>query len=158
MKESLSEEVNRKINAAAPLIVFFGLPAKQQIKILPILEKETLYDFPEGDLLTNDALDVLTDGYQSYLNSILLWLTVMPDNSNNEYIDHFADLAGELLDETSKTFEWLYYESLEKEESLNSPRWDKIRQLSQTLQQELCIELEVNTAILTNCIDSWLHS
>ncbi|AFY55487.1 hypothetical protein Riv7116_3006 [Rivularia sp. PCC 7116] len=49
-------EVNNIIVSKSVIIVFFGLPEKRQVEILPMLEKEKKYDFPDGDLITDNAL------------------------------------------------------------------------------------------------------
>lgn len=59
----LSEELNQQLEIAAPLIVFFGLSEQKQIAVLPVLE-ERRYDFPEGDWLTSNALEILVMGYK----------------------------------------------------------------------------------------------
>jgi hypothetical protein len=69
----LSEEVNRKLEVVAPLIVFFGMPEKEQMSVLPVLE-ERKYDFLDGDWITSNALDVLVFAYDIRLKLIPIWL------------------------------------------------------------------------------------
>jgi hypothetical protein len=64
----LSKEVNQKLEVTAPLIAFFGMPIKEQIAVLPVLE-ERLYDFPDGDWITSNALEVLVHAYNARLRS-----------------------------------------------------------------------------------------
>lgn len=76
----LSEELNQQLALAAPLIAFFGQPQSEQIALLPTLEPRK-YDFPEGDLLTSNALEVLVNAYQARLNSISIQLMIMQDQA-----------------------------------------------------------------------------
>jgi len=46
----LSHEARERLDLATPAICFFALTIKQQIEILPILNQEEKYDFPDGDL------------------------------------------------------------------------------------------------------------
>ena len=68
------DEINNVIASKAVIIVFFGLPEKQQIEILPVLGKVKKYDFPDGDLITDNALEILVNDYNTSLNSILTGL------------------------------------------------------------------------------------
>lgn len=49
---------------------FLGPSGKEQIAVLPILE-ERKYDFPDGDLITSNPLEILVSGYKACLNSRL---------------------------------------------------------------------------------------
>lgn len=149
-----NEEVDQQLEVTAPLIVFFGLPEKEQIAVLPVLE-ESKYDFPEGDLITSSALEVLVSGYKACLNSILIRLTIMQDESGNRNED-LVDLVERLLEITHKIAEE-HFEVIDNADSLGSAAWKSLRQLSSIVQRKLDIQLEVNTKIMENCVEYWLH-
>ena len=74
----ISQEVSQKIfedffrypaSNIQKIISFFALDAQQQIKILPSLDKQTLFNFSDGDLLTDKALLVLVNQYMDTINS-----------------------------------------------------------------------------------------
>ncbi|MEM7712539.1 MAG: hypothetical protein AAF349_03005, partial [Cyanobacteria bacterium P01_A01_bin.68] len=71
------------VASKAVIIVFFGLPEKQQIEILPVLGEEKKYDFPGGDLITDNALEILVNDYNASLNSILIRLDEPIDDGIN---------------------------------------------------------------------------
>jgi hypothetical protein len=151
----LNEEVNQQLEVAVPLIVFFGLPEKEQIAILPVL-KERKYDFPDGDLITSNALEVLVSGYKACLNSISIRLMIMQDESDNKNIEGLVDLVEKLLETTHKILEEPF-EVLDDANHLGTFEWESLRQLSSTVQRKLEIQLVVNTEIVKNCVKSWLH-
>ena len=84
------DEINNVIASKAVIIVFFGLPEKQQIEILAVLGKEKKYDFPDGDLITDNALEILVNDYNASLNSILIRLDEpIDDGINNKATELF---------------------------------------------------------------------
>jgi hypothetical protein len=46
------------ITQLASLVAFFSQPAQAQMAMLPVLDLQK-YDFPDGDLITDDPLEVL---------------------------------------------------------------------------------------------------
>lgn len=152
----LSEEVNQQLEVAAPLIVFFGLSAKEQIAVLPVLE-ERKYGFPEGDLITSNALEVLMSGYAACLNSVLIRLMIMQDESVNRSIEDLVDLVEKLLEITHR-IEAEHFEVIGNAKSFGTTEWKSLRQLSSAVQRKLEIQLVVNTRIVKNCVEYWLHS
>jgi len=151
----LSKEVNQQLEITAPLIVFFGLSEKEQVAVLPVLD-ERKYDFPEGDLTTSNALEVLVNGYKACLNSILMRLMVIQDESGNKSIEDLIDLAEKLLEVTHKIVEQ-HFKVIDHSNSFRTFEWKSLRQLSSTVQRNLEIELVINTKIVKNCVDYWLH-
>ncbi|KAM3099677.1 hypothetical protein ACKFKG_02825 [Phormidesmis sp. 146-35] len=51
------------------LTAFFGLSVEQQKVTLPVLHVEELFDFPDGDWRTDEAMEVLVMAYAACLNS-----------------------------------------------------------------------------------------
>lgn len=151
----LSEEVNQQLEVTAPLVVFFGLPEKEQIAVLPMLE-ERKYDFPEGDLITSNALEVLVNGYKACLNSILIRLTIVQDELGNKSIEDLVGLVEKLLKITHKIVEE-HFEAIDNAKSFGTVEWRSLRQLSSAVQRKLEIQLVVNTKVVKNCVEYWLH-
>lgn len=151
----VSEEVNQQLKVAAPLIVLFGLPEKEQIAVLPVLEKRK-YDFPEGDLITSNALEVLMSGYKACLDSLLTRLMIVQDEPVNRNIEDLVDLVERLLEITHK-IESQHFEVIDDTNSFGTAEWKSLRQLSSAVQQKLGIQLVINTKIVENCVKCWLH-
>ncbi|MBD2018651.1 hypothetical protein H6F43_00435 [Leptolyngbya sp. FACHB-36] len=152
----MSDEVNQQLEVTAPLIAFFGTPEKEQIAILPVLE-ERKYDFPEGDLITSNALEILVNGYKACLNSILIRLMTIQDESVSKSIKDLVDLVERLLETTRKILEE-HFEVIGNANSLGASEWESLRQLSLTAQRKLEIQLVVNTKTMKDCVEYWLHS
>ncbi len=150
-----SEEIDQQLEMTAPLIVFFGLPEKEQIEVLPVLE-ESKYDFPEEDLITSSALEVLVNAYKAYLNSISIRLMIMQDESGNKSVEDLVDLVERLLEITHKIVEE-HCGVIGNVDSLGAAEWKSLRQLSSAVQRKLDIQLVVNTKIIENCVEYWLH-
>ncbi|MGB6297458.1 MAG: hypothetical protein WBF90_14915 [Rivularia sp. (in: cyanobacteria)] len=148
----LSEEVKDILVSKATLITFFGLPKEQQIQILPVLEEEKKYDFPDGDLITDDALEVLLNDYNASLNSIILRLDE-PDNDTSQIlfqvIEELFCVTNFLIDR--------YDDNIDNLTIFKLPEWSKLRELSSIVQKMLNIHSEVNINILRSCIEYWLH-
>jgi hypothetical protein len=151
----LSEEAKQKLEVTESLITFFGLPEKDQKAAMPVLDKEKKYDFPEGDLVTSNTLEVLMNGYMACLNSILIDLIVIQDESDNESIKDLANLIEQLLQITHRILERHFDHS--NASSFGSSDWDSLRQFSFIVQQRLKIQLEVNTKIMKRSVEYWLH-
>lgn len=149
--------VLQQFKLAAPLITFFGLPEKEQLVVLPVLNEERKYDFIKGDLITSNALEILMCGYEACLNTIAISLMIMLDESGNENIKNLATIVEQLLETTRKILEG-NFEAISNASSLGDIEWDNLRQFSSTIQRELKIELEVNTKIMKICVEYWLHS
>lgn len=156
MTSQLKEEIYDLFNRVAPLIIFFGLPVELQLKALPVLEEQTLYDFPEGDLLANHALHVLIAHYHTYLNSILIRVSIVLDEEIDEDLDSLVQIMVDILDETDKISD-LFYEDNSTVESLDSSEWDTIRPLSQVLGEKLQIDLEVNKKLMSSFLELRIH-
>ncbi|MDX2215988.1 MAG: hypothetical protein SFY66_22170 [Oculatellaceae cyanobacterium bins.114] len=159
----LSEEINQKLEVTAPLIVFFGMLTKEQIAVLPVLE-ERLYDFPEGDWITSNALEVLVHAYNARLNSISIRFTTlqhMQDELGNKSIkdlvdENLVDLIEQLVSITHKITEGPF-EIIDNADIVRTIEWKSLRQLSSAVQRKLEIQLTVNTEIVKNCVEQWLH-
>ncbi|MBD2074746.1 hypothetical protein H6F86_12770 [Phormidium sp. FACHB-592] len=157
MTLSLSKEVKERLDLVSPAIVFFALPASQQIDVLPTLEKKQKYDFSQGDLLTGNPLEVLLAAYEDCLNGLLNWLMVMTDESRSQDAEIVNSLIEELLN-TVHTIVDKHSEEVVHVDNLQSPEWSKLRQLSHVVQQHLQIQLEANTAAISQFIAYWLHT
>jgi|GEM_PF-2783498 len=158
MTSNFSKEVKEYVNLATPAISFFALPANKQIEMLPTLKKKQKYDFPDGDWITDNALEVLIFSYKACLNRLFIRLMVMLDEDESEHlgVENSEGLVEELLDTTFTIIEDRLKE-IGNANSLNSHEWRELRQLSQMLQQQLQIELEVDSAVISNFMDDWLH-
>jgi hypothetical protein len=153
---NLSREVKECLNLMMPAIVFFALPTYQQIEILPVLERVKKFDFPEGDLLTDNTLEVLVTVYETCLNQLLIRLTTTLEQSKSQDIENLESLVEELLTRAHLIVEYRF-EEIGNVYSLDSSEWVQLRQLSEVVQQQLQIELQVNTKIIRDFIDAWLH-
>jgi hypothetical protein len=154
----LSEEINRELEEIAPLIVFFGLDEKEQIAVLPVLE-ERKYGFPGGDWTTSDALEVLVYAYKVYLNSISIhFMTIqhIQDEPDNKSVRDLDNLVDELLSITNKIVEE-YFEVIDSVDIFKTFEWKSLRRISSAVQRKLEIQLLVNTEIVKNCVECWLH-
>lgn len=152
----LSEEANQKLKVVAPIIVFFGMSKKEQMTALPILQ-ERKYDFPEGDLVTSNALEILMNGYKADLNSISIRLMMIQDESDDENIKDLANLIEQLLELTDKILEE-NFKTIDDVNNLENFEWVILRQLSLAIRRTLEIETVVNTKIINNYVEYWAHS
>jgi hypothetical protein len=159
----LSKEVNQKLEVTAPLIAFFGMPIKEQIAVLPVLE-ERLYDFPDGDWITSNALEVLVHAYNARLNSISIRFTTiqhmqgeLDTKSIKDLVDeNLVDLVEQLVSITHKITEEPF-EITDNADIVRTLEWKSLRQFSSAIQRKLEIQLTVNTEIVKNCVEHWLH-
>jgi len=152
----LSEEVNDILASKASIIKFFGLSEKQQAELLPVLEEEKKYDFPDGDLTTDNALEILVNDYNASLNSILIRLDEpIYDGINHKVKELFQafDTSFDLTGFIDKKIT----ENISNESIFKLPEWSQLRELSLIVQKTLNIESEVNTNILKSYIEYWLH-
>ena len=145
-----SKQVNDILASKAVIITFFALP-EEQIELIPVLE-EKKYDFPDGDLITNDALEILINDYNASLNSIMLRL----DEPDNDTMKTLFQVFEELFSVTNFLMNF-YDDDIDNSTILKLPEWSKLRELSLVLQNTLNIHSEVNTDIIINCIEYWLH-
>lgn len=149
MLQLSKEDINQTLEDTAPLIVFFGLSEKEQVSALPILE-ERKYNFPDGDLITNNALEILVSAYEAQSNSIVILLRILQDDSDNEIVGDLFELFEKLLDTT--------HEIVNKDiEEVNESEWGSLRQLSLIIQKKLKIQLAINVEIVRNYVEYWLH-
>ena len=152
----LNEVANNKLKALAPIIVFFGMSKNEQMIILPILE-ERKYDFPEGDLVTSNTLEILMNGCRADLNFILIRLMIIQDGSGNENIKDIANLIEQFLELIDRILEE-NFEIVDDINKLGDFEWVILRQLSLAIQRKLEIEMVVNTKTINNYVEYWTHS
>lgn len=149
MLQLSKEDINQTLKDTAPLIVFFGLSEKERVSVLPILE-ERKYNFPDGDLITNNALEILVSAYEAQSNSIVILLRILQDDSDNEIVGDLFELFEKLLDTT--------HEIVNKDiEEAKKSEWESLRQLSLIIQKKLKIQLAINVEIVRNYVEYWLH-
>ena len=156
ISDSLHEEIKQELILVAPLIIFFGLSADQQTVILPRLEQEDKYDFLDGDLITNNALEVLINGYNKHLNFISIRFIGIANEFVNENSQAIVDLIEKLLEFTHIILEG--FTEIEDDSNFKTPKWNSIRTLSLTLQQKTGIPVGVNKYIMRKCVEYWQHS
>lgn len=118
--------------------------------------KERKYNFPDGDLVTSNALEVLVNGYKACLNSILIRLMIMQDESGNKSIEDLVNLVEKILEIIHKIAEE-QFEIIDNANSLKTVEWKSLRQLSSAVQRRLETQSVVNTRIVKNCVEYWLH-
>ncbi|RFP62947.1 MAG: hypothetical protein BJG00_001930 [Limnothrix sp. CACIAM 69d] len=152
----LNEEVQNKLKTIAPLIAFFGLPELGQVAILPRL-KERKYDFPEGDLITRSAIEVLVNAYNAHLNSISIRLLIVKDQSDSEDVKKLAISIDQLLEITNEIIDRYSFQKSNYSNCFKTTQWKRLCQISLEIQQALEIQLVVDTKTLENCIEYWLH-
>lgn len=152
----LSEEAKQKLEVAETLITFFGLSEKDKKVVMPVLYEENKYDFPDGDLVTSNVLEILMNGYIACLNSLLIDLMVIPDESDNESIQDLVNLIEKLLKITHKILDKHF--DISNISSFGCSDWDNLCQFSLMLQQSLKICLDVNTKMMKRCVEYWLHA
>jgi hypothetical protein len=157
MTFDLSEEVKKRLDLATPAIVFFALPANQQIEVLPTLAKEQKYDTSQADLVTSNPLEVLIASYEACLNNLLIWLMVMLDDSEESDVENLINLVEALLSAAHKIYEDRFAE-IGNVDSLEAPEWSELRRLSQILQQQLQIKLEISTTVINSFNAFWIHA
>ncbi len=134
------------------IICFFALNPQEQIEILPTLDKETKFDFYDGDWITDKSLSVLVNQYMDMINSLSTKLL-------------FLDLEEKLI--ILNTAIWDIYSWIDtqdwdnqdfwEKESLLQPEWQFIRILSRFIKQYLQIEITVTQACLEKILISCLH-
>jgi hypothetical protein len=149
-------EIDQQLEITAPLIVFFGLPEKEQLAVLPFLE-ERKYDFPDGDLVTSNALEILINAYKACLNSISIRLVSKEDQAANQSPGDLADLIDRLLETAYPLSE--DFETSSDASCLRVDEWSNLRRLSLVAQQQLNIQLAIiNMETMRNCVEYWLHT
>jgi hypothetical protein len=151
-----SEEAKQKVEVTETLITFFGLSQKEQKVVIPVLHEQSKYDFPDGDLVTSNILEILINGYIACLNSILIDLMIIPDDLDNKSVQDLVDLIEQLLQITHKILDQHF--DISNASSFGGSDWDNLRQFSLILQQSLKICLEVNTKTMRRCVEYWLHA
>lgn len=134
------------------IIVFFAMNSQQQIEVLPVLNKQTLFNFSDGDLRTDRALLALANQYMDMINSL----------SNRIMI---LDLEEKLI--MVEAAVWDIYAWIDRQnwdshdfwtgDSLFASDWQFIREVSKFLKQYLNIEILVTQSCLEQIIDSCLH-
>lgn len=133
------DEVNNIIASKAVVITFFGLPEKQQVKILPLLNKKQKYDFPDGDLITDNALEILINDYHASLNSILIRLDEPIDGKINDEATELYQVFDSLFSLTGFIDE-KFGEDISNEIIFKLPGWSQIRELSLVIQKKINIQ------------------
>ena len=119
---------------------------------MPSLEKETKFDFSDGDWIGDKSLSVLADRYMDTINSLSMRLLVL-------------DLEEELVILDSAMWDiytWIDTQDWEREdfwneESLFQPEWQFVRNLSKFVKQYLGIEIEITKLCLEKIIDRCVH-
>ena len=148
----LNEEVKNILASKAPLIIFFGLAEQQQIELILELKLERKYDFPDGDLITDNALEILVNDYNASLNSILIRLDEPIDDKAKELFESFNNLFSltGFIDEK-------FGEDISNEIIFKLPEWNKLRSVSTIVRDTLNIRSEVNINMMRSCIEYWQH-
>ena len=141
---------------AEPIVAFFAMPAALQVEIIPSVE-EKKYDFPDGDLISSNALEILLCIYLSMLNSISLKMLVIQEEVVIEQgVQGTYGLLTLLCELTNLIFDD-YFEILLCSDRLESIEWDTLRHLSSLLQQKSGLHTTTSRRTLEEMIESWVH-
>ena len=152
----LKKAQNQQPTSRATVIAFFRLPEERQIEVLPVLDKEEKYDFPDGDLITDNALEVLVNDYNAFFNSILLRLDEPIDEGINDKYKEFYQVFDNLFGLTA-FIDDKFHEDICNGNIFKLSEWNQLRKLSLVIQDKFNIHSEVNYNILKNRVDYWLH-
>ena len=95
-------------------------------------------------------------GYKACLNSLLIQLMISQDEAANRNIEDLVDLVERLLEITHR-IEAAYFEVINNANGFETAEWKSLRQLSSTAQRKLEIRLVVNTKVVEDCVEYWLH-
>jgi hypothetical protein len=128
-----NRDFNKCLTNAEALINYFSLLSSQQIEVLPLLDEKRCYDFPDGDLKSDNALLILAIYYQSYLNKLLLHLD---DNLNPELENLMSEIYW-VIDVMCN------HQDFFDRDRLETDGWGLIRRLSLLLKQMLSIKSKV---------------
>lgn len=134
------------------LTAFFGLSVEQQEVALPVLQVEKLYDFPDGDWRTDEAVEVLIMAYAACLNSFSNTLLIQ-DGNHDESLEN---LIGE-LSIAIQSIE-LGQRKVDIDRRLKSPEFETLRHLSSTLGKRLQIKMPIIKDALNSLISFYVHS
>lgn len=154
-----NEEFNQQLEVASPLIVFFGLSAQEQLAILPVLEVQK-YDFPDGDLITHHALEVLINTYSACSQAIAMRLIVMQDETDRPDLDEALHLIESLLELIFPILQQPFDRMGDRLDEINRVEcadWVSLRQCSAAVREHFRIEQPVDAARIALCIRDRLH-
>ena len=140
---------------AEPIVAFFAMPAALQVEIIPSVEKKK-YDFPDGDLISSNALEILLCIYLSVLSSISLEMLVIQEEVIEQSVQGTYGLLALLCELTNLIFDD-YFEILLCTDCLESIEWDTLRHLSSLLQQKSGLHTTTSRRTLEEMIESWVH-
>ncbi|MEM9272571.1 MAG: hypothetical protein AAGA80_06350 [Cyanobacteria bacterium P01_F01_bin.143] len=152
IRENILRHLRYSDNDIEKIICFFSLNPEQQIKLLPNLKEQTLFDFSDGDLRTDKTLLVLASEYMDMINSVCLRIMVL------DLEDRLIILESAMRD----IWSWIDCQDWENEEfwegeSLLTSEWQFVRQLSGFIKQYLNIETTVTKNCLKQIIAHCLH-
>lgn len=153
-EENPEESLKQNIESISPLVTFFSLSNQEQTSLIPALEISK-YDFPDGDLLTNNPLEILINGYQAFLNSICIQLIILEDEEefkNNELVSLVEKLLKITSQIANKDFNVIGNPTL-----IESSEWEILTQFSSALKQKLEVQTIITPKIVQNSIEYWLH-
>ena len=151
----MNNQLTQKLMDVAPIVAFFSMSAALQIDVMPTVE-EKKYDFPDGDLISNNTLEILLCIYLSMLNSISLEILVVNEEAIDQNIESIRGLITLLCKLAHLLFND-YDEVLLNADSLESIEWDTLRHLSSLFQQIVGLHTVTNRNALEEEIESWVH-
>ena len=131
------------------------MPAQLQIEIMPSVE-ERKYDFPDGDLISNNVLEILLCIYLSTLNSISLEILVVNEEVVDKSVQDIHGLLALLCELANLIFDD-YSEILLYPDCLENMEWDTLRHLSALLQRKSGLHTTTSRRTLEEIIASWVH-
>jgi hypothetical protein len=138
----MSPESNENLQI---LTAFFGLSVEQQKANLPVLRVEKLFDFPDGDWRTDEAIEVLVIVYAACLNSFSIALLIQ--DGNDETLEN-------LIEELSIAIQSIEVgqRNIDIDRRLNSPEFETLRHQSRTLAKRLQMKMSVSKDIIKSLI------
>ncbi|MDX2273140.1 MAG: hypothetical protein NW237_14485 [Cyanobacteriota bacterium] len=160
----LTEDSHPPWPMAEMLMIFFGLSAPAQQAMLPKLAIAQKFDFPEGDLLSANALEILLNSYKACLNTIAIHFLIQMDELEKQgqqdaLLLELTDIVDQTLYEISQregSFA-LEEDAHQSTSSLDHPAWDPLRKWSLTLKNHLHLEREITPPMVKSCLTYWLH-
>jgi hypothetical protein len=138
------------------LIKFFALSSSQQLAVIPHLSEITKFDFRDGDVVTDSALDILGCGYEQSLGNLTYLLEEDPKYTG--FIFTVICLAAsDIRTLIYRTCDTSIGDNYFEDNALESDLFSLIRYLSRLICSYLDIEISISTYDLRKLMDYYLH-
>jgi hypothetical protein len=138
------------------LIKFFALSSSQQLEVIPHLPEITKFNFRDGDVVTDSALDILGCGYEQSLGDLTYLLE--EDPKYPDFIFIVICLAvSDIRRLIYRTCDTSIGDNYFEDNALESDLFSLIRYLSRLICSYLEIETSISNYNLRKSIDYYLH-